>query len=62
MSSWDAPNPNQMEYMKTADTRLSAFLDELNKFFASDVANIKKQASDANVALIGDTGPIAIKR
>jgi hypothetical protein len=62
MSSWDPPNPNAMDYMKTAESRLSAYLDELNKFFASDVAQFKKQALDANVGLIADISPVVIKK
>jgi hypothetical protein len=59
-SSMDAPNANQLEHLRRGEAALTAFLEEFNAFLASDVAAFQKQA--AEVAVVGDTTPISLKR
>lgn len=49
LSSWDAPNATQMEYLRQGEARLRGFLDELNKFYAEDVAAFRKQAAEVEL-------------
>ncbi|HSL21973.1 MAG TPA: hypothetical protein VK886_10590 [Vicinamibacterales bacterium] len=59
LSSWDPPNPTQMEYLRQGEAKLRAFLEELNAFFGREVAEFRKLAAD--VQLLGATAPIEIK-
>ena len=46
-SSWDAPTPAQIATLDRSERDLKSTLDDLNKFFAEDVATFRAKVRDA---------------
>jgi photosystem II stability/assembly factor-like uncharacterized protein len=57
---WDPPSPTQLEVLRQAADRLDKFLDDFNRFCATDVAAFRKQVVEANAGLLAEEPPIAI--
>jgi hypothetical protein len=51
-SSWAAPSPTQLERLKRAEERLSAYLVDVDSFFAKDVTGFREKALKEGVALL----------
>jgi photosystem II stability/assembly factor-like uncharacterized protein len=57
-SSWDAPTPTQMTYMRQAETTLEDALKDFNKAFSEDVASYKAKVEQAKLSLFPEDGPL----
>jgi len=60
-SSWDAPTPAQMDYVKEASSVLQKAVDALNEFEAKDLAAFRDEAGKAGVTLLPAVEPLTIK-
>ena len=61
-SSWDPPSPTQLEYLRQTAADLDRYLDDLNRFYATDVAAFRKQAAAAKIELLPEEPPIAVAK
>jgi photosystem II stability/assembly factor-like uncharacterized protein len=59
-SSWDAPTPAQLSTLDRSERDLKNALNDLNKFFAEDVAAFRAKVRDAKVELLPDDGPLQV--
>jgi hypothetical protein len=50
-SSWAPPSPTHLERLRKAEERLTTYLDDLDAFFAKDVAAFREKAAKEGVAL-----------
>ena len=51
-SSWAAPNPTHLEYLRQARATLAAALDAIDAFYAGEVAAFRARAEEAKVDLL----------
>jgi len=61
-SSWDPPSPTQLGYLRQTEADLGRFLEDLNRFYATDVAAFRKQAAGAKIELLPEEAPIAVAK
>ena len=59
-SSWDAPTPAEMEYMKQAEHQLSPLLNEVNQFYAQRIPEFRKLVEDKKITLLPDEAALKI--
>ncbi|HTP12421.1 MAG TPA: hypothetical protein VMM37_02290 [Bacteroidota bacterium] len=57
-SSWDAPNPTQLTYLRQAEAILDDALKSYNKVFAEDVASYKEKVDQAKLSAFPETGSL----
>ncbi len=58
-SSWAAPNPTHLAYLRQARTTLGAALDSIDHYYASEVAAFRALAREARVDLLPELPPLA---
>jgi photosystem II stability/assembly factor-like uncharacterized protein len=51
-SAWAPPSPTHLAYLEQAKKRVQAALDEVNAFYAKDVAEFRKAVEDQKIALL----------
>lgn len=51
-SSWAPPSPTQLETLRQAEAKLTAYLAELDAFFAKDVAAFREKAAKEGLGLL----------
>jgi photosystem II stability/assembly factor-like uncharacterized protein len=61
-SSWDAPTPAQMAYLREAEELTEKVLAEFNQLFATRVADYRKQVEEAGIALLPVKEPVKLKK
>lgn len=61
-SSWDAPTPAQMDYLREAEGLTEKMLAEFNQLFATRVADYRKQVEQAGIALLPVKEPLNLKK
>lgn len=61
-SSWDAPTPAQMGYMKEAESSLQKALDALNKFESEDVAKFRDEVAKSDLTLLPTRAPLTLEK
>ncbi len=59
-SSWDAPTPAQMDYLRKAELELERFLPDLNRLFAEDVAAFRTEAEALDLRLLQPGEPLSV--
>jgi photosystem II stability/assembly factor-like uncharacterized protein len=59
-SSWDRPNPTHLEYLRQARGILGKSIDELNRFFAADVATYRKKVEESGPKLLPAVEPLEL--
>ena len=60
-SSWDAPTPAQVEYLKQAEHQLAAVLGEVNQFFDQRIPEFKKLVDEKKIQLLPALDPLKMK-
>lgn len=60
-SSWDAPTPAELEYMKQAEQDLAAVLASVNQFFDQRVPEFRKLVDEKKILLLPVQDPIKMK-
>jgi photosystem II stability/assembly factor-like uncharacterized protein len=61
-SQWDPPSPTQLEGLRQAGDHVERFLDDFNRFSATDLAAFRKQAAEAKVGLLAEEPPLAVAK
>jgi septal ring factor EnvC (AmiA/AmiB activator) len=59
-SSWDPPTEGEQIYLRYAEQRLQAALDEINQVFADDVAEFRGSVESAGIAFLERKEPLAL--
>jgi photosystem II stability/assembly factor-like uncharacterized protein len=59
-SSWDAPTAAQTTYLERVDKETRQALDDLNRFYAEDVAAFRAKVRDAKLELLPEREPLKI--
>ncbi|MDX1388017.1 MAG: hypothetical protein R3344_02450, partial [Acidobacteriota bacterium] len=61
MSTWEAPTPAQLDYLRQARALLDEILAELNEVFATDVAEFRTMVAEEGIDLFQEEEPLAIE-
>ena len=61
-STWEPPSPANLEYLDRAEEAAQAVLADFNRFFATDVANFRKQVDEAKIRLLPEQPPVEVKK
>jgi hypothetical protein len=59
-SSWDPPTEGEQIYLRYAEQRLQAALDEINQLFADDVAQFRGSVESVGIAFLEGQEPLAL--
>jgi len=59
-SSWDAPTPAQLAYLREAEALLGTVLTDFNPLFTTQVAAFRRQVEEAGIELLPETGPLTL--
>jgi photosystem II stability/assembly factor-like uncharacterized protein len=59
-SSWEPPSPTHLGYLQQAEEAARQALDEVNRFFATEVAAFRKQAEEAGARLLPELPALTI--
>ncbi|HET7710824.1 MAG TPA: hypothetical protein VFL80_02745, partial [Thermoanaerobaculia bacterium] len=61
-SSYDAPTPAQLAYLRQAEARLEQAVSEMNRLFAEDVARFREAVRKSELQLFPELKPLTVKR
>ncbi|HKZ52910.1 MAG TPA: hypothetical protein VJ085_06500 [Candidatus Acidoferrales bacterium] len=61
-SSWDAPTPAQLAYLREAEALLEKVLADYNPLFATQVAVFRRQVEEAGIELLPEMQPLTLKK
>ena len=61
LSSYDAPSPTHLEYLRQAETEVGKLVTDLNQFFEKDVADFRRQVDESGLRILPPVEPIQIK-
>ncbi|MDZ7292912.1 MAG: hypothetical protein ONB44_22390 [candidate division KSB1 bacterium] len=61
-SSWDAPTPAQLTYLRQAEAQLEKVLVDYNKLFAERVADFRNKVRQAQITILPEKEPLQIKK
>ncbi|MEE8560950.1 MAG: hypothetical protein V3S91_03185, partial [Gemmatimonadota bacterium] len=59
-SSFDAPTPAQLTYLRFAEESVQKGLAEFNRVYAEDVSAFRERVDDLQIGLLEDAGPIHV--
>jgi photosystem II stability/assembly factor-like uncharacterized protein len=59
-SSWDAPTPAQIAYMKEAESLAQDVLADFNHLYAVEVSAFRRQVRNAGIVLLSEREPLAL--
>ncbi|MES1241923.1 MAG: hypothetical protein ABUT39_09925 [Acidobacteriota bacterium] len=61
LSSYDAPSPTHLEYLRQAEIEVGKFVTDLNAFFDKDVADFRRQVDESGLRILPPVEPIQVK-
>jgi hypothetical protein len=60
-SSWDAPSPTHLEYLRQAEVEVAKLLGEVNQLFEKEVSDFRRKVDESGLRLLPPYEPIQVK-
>jgi photosystem II stability/assembly factor-like uncharacterized protein len=60
LSSYDAPSPTHLEYLRQAEIEVGKLVTDVNQFFEKDVADFRRQVDESGLRILPPSEPIPV--